>query len=76
MSCITLCVLLCSLGRALLCLEDSDPPPPGDPSADSPVGSVSLVMTHQARALALVTWPVCPVLSVVWERTLPPCLLA
>ena len=31
------------------------PPPPGGPSADPPLGSVSLVMTHQARALALVT---------------------
>ena len=55
MCCITLCVLLCSVGLALLSLEGTDPPPPGGPSADPPLGSVSLVMTHQARALAHVT---------------------
>ena len=55
MCCITLGVLLCSVSVVLLSLDGTDPPPLGGPSAAPPLGSVSLLMTRQARALALVT---------------------
>ena len=77
MCCITVCVLLCSVSLALPSLEGAKDPLLAGPSAPPPpLWSASLVMTHQAPVLALLTWPLYPVFVCGWERTLPPCLLA
>ena len=50
MDCITLGGLLCSARLAPLSLEGTKDPPPGGPSAASPIGRFSWVLTHQAPA--------------------------